>query len=284
MNPDDNLKDILGYDPTTGDRVEDRQGLKPLPQKGEQPQHISKEVQDEFRTFASSYTKGLMGDFEGERIIPESLLLRVPNDYGDCTSFYFGLKGGKDMFRKTVKAGFHYIDGKYEPSKLEYFGESPQERITLNLSTAHEPDRKWFGISFSINLQNRSLSGMYDISGRLIQLDFSPSLEQPLQEDWNLTQADVDNLLKNKSQVIKGEGGQYQLSVDEAGKLIKITRKKGKAVLDSVEVPIAVQKSEIIEDLFPKDLLADPFRASPDQDRWRYADAPSVVGIKWERH
>ncbi len=285
MNPDDNLKDILGFDPSTGERTEDKQGSSPLPKKGEQSQPVSPEVQAAFKKYAAGQKNSFMQpeEVKNERVFPEALLYRASNFYGDCTTLYFGYTGQEgNMFHGTTTALFDRMDGEFHPAKVRYHGERTREFVEFQMDIGDEDRRSQFGAKINARLDNRTLILIYDANGDLEYLQIRDGERDEV--DLNLrSKSQIDELMKKKRDHLF-ERSLYEMAALEGNVMSLIRNYHGGGVLDEFEIPTKINKAEIIQNLFPKELLDDPFNAPPELDTWRRADVLSEIGIKWERN
>lgn len=282
----DSLKEILGFDPESGVRVEERSGLTTIK---ETKIAIPEDVQDEF-----------LEVFEREReftaIHPQKLLTIASSPQGVTRSYYSWQPSleGRTSFPLVVEANFKKDADRFEPSGILFQGEAlPSQAgkfiagryIAHEFSTINFRDFDSNITSFQIAIAERLCYLKYTNKGSLIEINFWMQRQGAafLDEHGISLQAEIGKLLDQGTFEEKRGVNNYKFTVLE--EKINLKRFEEGELKDELMLPRKIDQKAIIEELFDSPTLEDPIKAPPElDDSWRFANLMEVVGVKWERY
>jgi len=285
--PSDNLKEILGFDPESGDRVEDKTELQLL--KSEQVQ-TSKAIQNEFKKwFVESKNKPWV-----LKAVPEHLLAVRSDSYYDVVREYFLYEGQFNNeilpFTQQARLGLRKETDVYYPMDVARFGEP--------FEAGYEELRSWYN-AYSVHkrIRGESLIIYYDNSkfpilviAELHLTSEEKGNEYKLQlgslegEDLEATQH-FNNLINRGEITIGSNKNVFRLTFADNKRNLMVKRLEDGNLKDKIVVPVEILRTEILEKLFNPQTLKDPVNAPPELDNsWRFVNLMEAVGVKWERY
>lgn len=288
-------KEILGFDPATGKRSEDRGGLREVQLAG------TEEVGKAFVNFVDSKIKEQgEGNVKG---FPPNLLM-VTRGKGHVSREYFvppeDLVFSADKVRQRV---IFKADGSvFSPYFVEKFGEAVPgwEKVMIDLDYV-DPQRRipggnnvrfWLNYSPSDSRSLREFIFTYDDSGDIRWVRFQPTPPSSdsyrwleLSTDGGLgTEMGLKALFKlGRIELNRGGVDNYVLSYDKKAGVIGITRTEKGVVKDEIEIQAKINRKKVLDDLFPAPHFDNPFETESIEDaKWKGASL-ATFGIKWER-
>ena len=305
---DDNLKEVLGFDPETGERDEDRSSLRPI---------AHKEIQEKFVNWFNKIISERGKEFtpKKEIMIPEKLLEvldisnftapmpfeiarryyayvgepknekdRPENPFLNTSSIEFGTPGHPDSI-KIIKYGEHGGETIEDAQILELTPRFNSVRVTLRSKESN----------VSFDYSNYS-GGLGEI--RYIYIAKRGAPQKTLSvfrlgsegTRWSSDRGEekiigVDDLLNGEQIRLESEGSNFSARLGEGKNNVVVERFVDNVVKDRFLLPRYVSAEGIRGKLLDPVTLKDPVNAPSElDDSWRYADLLETVGIKWERY
>jgi len=280
----DNLREILEFDPESGERLEDQSELRLIKNTR---LAVPPEVQ---AAFVRIYSQ----DKSRVKIEPEKLLL--VHDYKDntvwagcCGRQYFlwkpGIKKEYD-FKVSAMALFNKSGNIFTPIEIALYGEDFQigvgrEKEYLRITLIPE-------VCCDFILSYRHLRLFFDNEESISETGFAIDREGTGREGYPLYELDIKKaelkeLLNQMSLRIKTSLSSYHFKIKENS--IRLKRVEVDTVKDDLLLPQKISRSQIIQKLFDPLTLENPVNTPPElDDSWRFANLLDVVGVKWERY
>jgi len=259
---DDNLKEILGFDP---DHENPPRSAEVAPSG----------LQSAFLDFRRRI-RDLSGIDRKEKVIPEKLLIIGYN--GAQTREYFSLAHPRAEFDFTPNAEVRFY--KNNAIELEWFGEGGNSSGILGLGSE---DLACFLIE-----NERSIDTAYGADGSLSGLTFG-ILDQKMEDidgtiSVKLSSGEIQLLYKKgKLRIKRGRGNSYDLSTQ--GQSVILKRFHSGKLKDHLIILGNINQEEIIQRLFNPLTLKDPINAPPELDNsWHYVNPSEIMGIEWQRY
>lgn len=294
---DDILREILEFDPKSGEQIEDKSGLKEIKRTKFE---IPPEIQSAFSDYISKCGEEIRGFKESViKVYPERLLYISESQIGmNFVMRQYRLwepANDEDQhFPIAVAAGFERSDRTFKPSFVEMYGEPekdrpPSERMALGFDVqVTSSGYKAVSVWLVAELRERKIDLSFDINGGFSELGFGLDRERLgatiFLQDYIVVEANLLNLLSENGshQLTKGQSD-YQFYIDE--ELINIKRFEKGELKDELAIPRSINREEITQTLFDPLTLEDPINAPPElDDSWHFADLMKTVGVKWERY
>lgn len=264
---DDPLKEILGFDPESGERVEDRSGLKSIKDGSSQ---VPQEIQAAFIEFTQR-NKSII------EIHPERLLTIEESR----------------MQHSKIERAYHFwnpstgvAEQKFNTQAKAWFGDWTS--VMLVGEQVEFPITNWqiMQLSFFCNLTFCT----FQFSQRELEIHFNERgfinhtrlITEYGPRDWFGLGEDELKILSERGHLkhLARDGSPYELTI--SGQNINLVTFNNE---DKILVPWQVNREEIIQKLFDPLTIEDPIDAPPELDySWRFANLMEVVGVKWERY
>ncbi len=272
MSKEDNLREILGFDPESGERIEDRGYLKPI--KGPNAS-VPPAIRAAFIEDCKRYS-----EVRVIKVFPEKLL-HIACDYGlSCITRVYHLweppTKKAQKFPGAALAAFKRRGEGFDVREVSLFGEGVQHGI------------EWRTIIFDFNettcrfdLQDRHICINYDENGLIESIPFLWWNES--QDSITINDMTIDELLAGGSLKVGGGQSNYDFELIAEGEIVKVKRAGDEGQKEEILLRRRISREEIMEKIIDPQTLVDPINASPElDDKWRFANLMGVVGVKWE--
>lgn len=313
---DDNLKEILGFDPESGHRTGEENGI-PVHKKGlrlaptEEARKIFQDVFSERYKSLTDFLKANPNAPQGFHLYPEHLLF-VHWSHNVYERTYYAIPVQKEdeyeSWEHSERNALRFEtseDGKgYEWVAVNRYDESPySHRMNANFISIHfsREERDVLG-KFGIQIKRgrNTVDVFYDSEGNLKDLTtdfcyeewrkpgyFSNSLSLSRQSRRGETVTILNDFYEACETTTvprqrDGKGKTTAVYLQDEG-IIEVSNENVGKITDIIRIPVKVDEKEIFEKLFSQRLLDHPFKALPEDDEtWRYADLQKVFGVSWE--
>ncbi|GEM_PF-6197809 len=202
---------------------------------------------------------------------PRNFLVFQKGD--DLTRRFFRQVGSRH--ESAVEAVFALKgDGTFRPVEVTLFGEKPDELLCVDFFYL-TGERK---LGIMIQMEGRYIHSAYDQKGHLVMLGHFPDGSDNYYDHYLCK-------FEQRSEIVKPDndwGFGYTRAFDPKTDRVILT-KEDKDKTETFAVPSTLNRQEIIDDLFPKPLLANPAEADPElDDDWKGITLEDTFGINWE--
>lgn len=309
MSQQESLGNILGFDPQTGQRIEDRGSLIELPEPQRGFPRIDARTQSRFRRFLKAKNPSAI-------VIPEARKLFCRKSFGGgegVTREQYVFTG--ETFKLQASVRFSRTDqGSYNVSSFEWNGEDPKDRVAIYIDPEFNDP---FGHTFSVEaqIQNRKLYLTYEQWAQIQAGSFR--VQSGLTFQGIAFNKDTLWEARTKKDLMRIGDATYELAMEGIGKRedekVHIRRIVEDEVVDDILIPrwldsfnhsitsadgstvysysdgtVSDRKREIagiIDKLVPPPLQRYPFGipGAMDLDVWKRSSGLIELGIKWDR-
>lgn len=285
----DALSEILGFDPESGERIEDRGQLQEYKFS---KIAVPKEVQSAFAEYIA-YTEGLHKDLKDLggtkiKILPEKLLYILQGEESEngTRTYYSWIQSdeGKIRFHESASAWFWKL-GESLIISIDQLGEAADWKLERTQIEFNPQITKC-----EFRLANRAAEVIFTEEGPI--LDFVSGIDRfdPFQFDgeyymnYNTAAKELLKVLAKKGNLEWSDrSSKYDLTVKKD--VMKLKRVENGILGDELLIPRKINQEEIIQTLFDHSTLKDPLNAPLELDNsWRFANLMDTVGVKWERY
>lgn len=269
------VADIVGFDPVSGERIEDKSDLQPLEDHGK----YSWKVRQRFIA-AIDAVKSITG-FLYWRANPNELFFagrqakrgtydrRYYRQPGDemYASMEFGIDG-----RGNVTGAAIELKGEKHHSDL-FSDWEEKEKIHVLLSPS--------GCLINATLGPSNLGVAYNTTGDLRSVSFDDALneEESLLLYWD---SSIQDTLATGSALFPRGVSQYKVDYNVGkGEIIVTRTRNGKEVKDEMVIPVSINRQALLDSIFPDQLSNDPVEAGSEaDDEWKLVNL-GTFGITW---
>ena len=268
-------KEVLGFDPITGQRNEDSSGNAPYTKAEE---GYSEEVISRFNQVVLDRTRLRNNN---SRSIPEKLFLAI--DYGNTIYRSYYRQPGNDLVANLV---LNKNDNNDFSAAISLLGESTvdntsesirqQDRIYIDMPSYHT--------SISMHVHDQRLGLYYDTDGAISSIHFGEGENEFVAaKGIQSKNIDIDKLVANEEQIFNNGESMYILNYDNEKEKYYLMHKKNGVIQDEVNIPSNIDRQEIIKKLFSGVILDHPFEADIEfDDEWKSAGL-ETFGASWKR-
>jgi len=285
--PNNNLSEILGFDPVTGVRVEDKNNLRPIKKT---QLSIPIESQEAFVNFIAE--SRLKSHSETTyKVIAEQLLCITQSSTNIERDYYAWNTIQDDNFKFHLVArarisNIHLGNPNGFLFNIRQVGESRLlggdhlviflggEHISCGFYLGGRDDMRGLQVGFDKNRLGHV--------GLSCHREKSPNLSDTDNVDFNIDE-ELEKQLKHES--IRISKGLNTFELANKGVRFILRRLENQQLKDEITGPQEVDETEFIQKLFDPVTIKNPFNAAPNLDEsWRFANLMEIVGVKWERH
>ena len=299
MNQPDRLSEILGFNPDTGEVLEDRGNLRPVPEE------LQREFLEAFEGFKFPLDKKHL------MVISPKIAERPYEDISRDYLTYSGELSDDEKqrhLRPFARTAFLHLssfkDGQYgyigisRSSETENFGHRDWEGLSIDTDGGPWGNRS---LGYSSHVNGESIRASYDETGFLVSASLAVSSTGKVtsfyfDRDSSPPVRDIEAIERSRKdretfrRLMRGElveketNGSHFIAQVIDGVLV-IQRLCEEREFDNLFIPVQISPEVIRDKLVDPKILEDPVNAPASLDiNWRYANLMGTVGIKWERY
>lgn len=271
-------KEILGFDPQTGNRTEDKSNFQTLPAQGK---GYSEETKQKFAASVENFKSSarMYSEFRTE---PDQLFMAARNQQsGLFERVYYKQPGDRryaslEIQRPTNEKSEYiriFLQGEQQPGWNDEKDETEIQVAKDGLTAVNSE----FG--------KRTLYAIFDRVGGINSLTLGDFSEHDLHALNGPTHGiDLRQVMMDGSGKFTSGNVSYFMEYDDKEKEFHLTRKKNGILEDDVKFPAVINRDEIVKKLLPGALVDDPYDTGNEfDDEWKIANL-ATFGITWERH